>query len=109
MSAPAWPAAAMQRALPASSPSSSTVPNVSTEHRSKPGLGPVAKTPSASSRATASPFGPPVPRMIGTRIGLAAPKPEGCIIRIAAPSHSTVCPSRRPMTALDVLADERTT
>ena len=57
-------------------------------------VGDVANTPSANSRATASPFGPPVPRMSDTSIGRAAPNPSGCIMRIGAPSHSTVSPAR---------------
>ena len=98
-SARPWATAAMQRSLPGSSSGSSTVPNVRTAQRGKSALGCVAKTPSASSCATASPFGPPVPRMIGMRIGRAAPKPSGCIIRDHAPSHDVVFPASRSITA----------
>ena len=63
----------MGRSLPGSSPSSSTVPNVSTEQRSNSSIGDVTNTLSTSSWATALPFGPPVASVNDTLIGRAAP------------------------------------
>ena len=81
------------RGAPGSSPSSRTVPKVSTTLQSKPPIGNGApNTPSPSSCAAAMPFGPAAAITIGTSIGRGGAKPSGCIICITPPSHSTCSP-----------------
>src|SRR3989304_4878699 len=62
-------AAAGPRGESKGSPGSSTVPKVRRADQAKPPVGTTLKTPSPSSRATASPRGPPTPNTNGTRIG----------------------------------------
>ncbi len=60
---------------------------------------PVAKSPCASRRPTAMPFGPSAAITIGMSIGRCGAKPSDCRSRIAPPSQSTVSPRRSARSA----------
>ena len=91
-----WPAAAITRSEPASSPSSRTVPKVSrATWANSPADGdavPPKNTPSPTALAAATPFGPAAATRMGTSTGRAGAKPAGCIMRITEPSHATSSP-----------------